>query len=325
MNILMRFLFLPVVLILFSVVIKGQAISGYQPVSGWGMSNRSSLELIVLRQFEENGRSWYLAVNPLTLDTEIISSDSLGFTPATMGIIRSKYSDTPYIKALKRAALYHNGIQNAGFRRFSSSQPGIVLTADLCPSHHPLDSILFKSLLGIFKNNPAPIGISVSGRWINEHPMDLKWLDSLDKAGKVRVTWINHSYNHFTFDSVPLRKNFLLAPGTDIKNEVLNTEELLLENRIVPSIFFRFPGLVSNSAIYEMVIDRGLIPLGSDAWLAKGQHPQGGSIVLIHANGNEHKGVVAFLQLLKKQRQSIISKKWGLFDLKKSLIELVSQ
>ena len=93
----MRFLFLPVVLILFSVVIKGQAISGYQPVSGWGMSNRSSLELIVLRQFEENGRSWYLAVTPLTLDTEIISSDSLGFTPATMEIIRSKVLFLPEI------------------------------------------------------------------------------------------------------------------------------------------------------------------------------------------------------------------------------------
>ena len=41
----------------------------------------------------------------------------------------------------------------------------------------------------------------------------------------------------------------------------------------------------------EQLDGLGLIPLGSDAWLAKNEWPREGSIVLVHANGNEPLGV----------------------------------
>jgi len=34
-----------------------------------------------------------------------------------------------------------------------------------------------------------------------------------------------------------------------------------------------------------------MIPIGSDAWLAKNQWPKEGSIVLVHANGHELIGI----------------------------------
>jgi hypothetical protein len=37
-----------------------------------------------------------------------------------------------------------------------------------------------------------------------------------------------------------------------------------------------------------------LVTLGADAWLAKGQKPGRGSIVLVHPNGNEPKGLAVF-------------------------------
>jgi hypothetical protein len=116
----------------------------------------------------------------------------------------------------------------------------------------------------------------------------------------------------------------MMAPGTDIDSEVLRTEIALLQKDIVPSVFFRFPGLVSDLKIYNKILSFGLIPVGSDAWLAKGQWPKNGSIVLIHANGNDQLGVRDFINLLKEKRSEVLSKRWELFDLRESLIEDVS-
>ena len=95
----------------------------------------------------------------------------------------------------------------------------------------------------------------------------------------------------------------------------------MLERKLLPSVFFRFPGLVSDQAIFDKILALGLIPVGTDAWLAKGQWPTEGSIVLIHANGNEPLGVKDFIKLLKTEQSSVLSKHWELFDLRNSLIE----
>jgi hypothetical protein len=63
-----------------------------------------------------------------------------------------------------------------------------------------------------------------------------------------------------------------------------------------------------------------LIPVGSDAWLGLNQWPKEGSIVLVHANGNEPIGIHRFLELMHKERENIVHKHWLLFDLRESLI-----
>jgi hypothetical protein len=113
----------------------------------------------------------------------------------------------------------------------------------------------------------------------------------------------------------------MLASGTDINSEVLDTEVALLERNIVPSVFFRFPGLVSDQAVFEKILSFGLIPVGSDAWLAKGQWPKDGSIVLIHANGNEPYGINKFIELLKNEKSAVLSRRWELFDLRESIVK----
>jgi hypothetical protein len=153
------------------------------------------------------------------------------------------------------------------------------------------------------------------------HPGDLNWLDSLVKVGDLSIVWINHTYNHNVAKNVPLTQNFILEPGTDINSEVLNTEIAMMEKKIIPSIFFRFPGLVSDKAVFNKILSLGLIPVGSDAWLAKGQWPTNGSIVLIHANGNEPVGIHDFIELLKKEQDAVLSKRWELFDLRESVID----
>jgi hypothetical protein len=93
----------------------------------------------------------------------------------------------------------------------------------------------------------------------------------------------------------------------------------MIENGMTPSVFFRFPGLVSDSVLFRKITAYGLIPVGTDAWLAKKQSPKSGSIVLVHANGNEPYGIQRFFGLLRNHRDSIAAGSWLLYDLRKSI------
>jgi hypothetical protein len=62
--------------------------------------------------------------------------------------------------------------------------------------------------------------------------------------------------------------------------------------------------LVANEAALSITQELGLIPLGSNAWLNKGEKPQPGSIVLIHGNGNEPRGVHLFMKALEQKKLS---------------------
>ena len=212
-------------------------------------------------------------------------------------------------------------IQDAGIERGIPSETGISLTADLCPSRRPLDRRIFTTMFAEFKKveKPAPIALSVSGLWMLHHQADLEWLKHLRNEGEIRITWVNHSYNHRVSKSAPIKENFLLEPGTNITYEVLATEQLMLKNGLVPSVFFRFPGLISDQQLVYRITDFGLIPIGSDAWLAKGQQPNAGSIVLIHGNGNEPVGVQDFIKLLHSKTKQIAKKQWLLYDLGESV------
>ncbi len=309
--------------LLSATPVFSQRISNYVPFTGWAICSNNTKEVIILRKFLKESHTCYLTVSPQSLDTKILLSDSILVNQVSWETIRSRYSSTPYLRALKQAEMFSDTLQDAGFTRFRSSRKGIDLTIDLCPSARPLDRIIFNDLIKEMGRieKPVPVAISITGRWINNHSRDLNWLDSLSKVNKLSIVWINHSYNHYTSKNVPLKKNFMLESGTDINNEVINTEIALLQKNIVPSVFFRFPGLVSDYEIYDKILNLGLIPVGSDAWLAKGQWPTNGSIVLIHANGNEPIGVKDFIELLKNKHTDVLSKRWELFDLRESIVD----
>jgi hypothetical protein len=309
--------------LLLTTSVFGQNINNYMPFTGWGICKHSQKEYVILRTFSKNSHTYYFGVSPQNLNTGILSSDTFRIKAASWQKIFSRYNSTAYIKALKEAKTHSDTLQDAGFKRFRPSQNGIDLTIDLCPSHRSLDHIVFKDLINEVGRveKPVPLAISITGKWLNTHENDFNWLDSLVKSGELSIVWINHSYNHYTNKSAPLKMNFMLEPGTDINAEVLNTEIALLQKNVLPSVFFRFPGLVSDYDIYNKIVQLGLIPVGSDAWLAKGQKPKNGSIVLIHANGNEPVGVHDFIELFKNKRNDVMSKRWELFDLRESLIE----
>lgn len=289
----------------------------------YGLCKRAPDTWVILRRFDNAGRSYYLMVNPQTLVTRVDETTNYPVQAAPLSKLRDLLSNTPFAKALKKAENQSVMVQDAGIERGLPKETGISLTADLCPSHRPLDRRIFTAIFADFGKveRPVPIALSVTGIWMRQHPQDLAWLKQMQQRQEIYITWINHSFNHRVSLKAPLKENFLLEPGTNINYEVLETEKSMLRNGLLPSVFFRFPGLVSDQQLVYRITDFGLIPIGTDAWLAKGQQPMNGSIVLIHGNGNEPVGVNDFLQLLHDKTRQISGKQWLLYDLRESVDE----
>ncbi len=290
----------------------GELPGHYQVVSGTAVFKEK--QVVLLRKFTYKNSIQFLTADPETFKTAVIPSASLTITGAPV-------KESPYSRALQSASFMSDKLQDAGITHGFPDEKGIVLTIDLCPSQKPLDRVIFNTLISALgkKERPVPVALSVTGKFILTHQEDIDWLKSLQQKGILDITWINHSFSHFYDPSIPLSENFLLKPGTNMESEILENEKLMISLGLIPSVFFRFPGLVSDRQVFSAVTAYGLIPVGSDAWLAKGQKPYGGSIVLIHGNGNEPLGVQDFLRLLRQEQSQVYDNQWLLFDLRESV------
>jgi len=263
---------------------------------------------IAIRRFTKNGDQSLVLVNPSTLDTQQARSKDwrckiIGFND----ILGTRYGDL-----LNRSSSPPYTLQNDGIRHSTRGLEGVYLTVDLCPSTRKgFNEEIFTSLMDYSKGTTVPVGVSISGYWISNHPQEFNWLREQDLSGKLRVTWVNHTRTHPYNHNLPINKNFLLEPQANIRSEILGLEVQLLSVGITPSVFFRFPGLVSNEKLIGVLKSYSLISVGSDAWLAKGEVPTHGNIILIHGNENEPVGVVDFMRWIKKYRGDFL----GLEDL----------
>ncbi|MEO5581372.1 MAG: polysaccharide deacetylase [Saprospiraceae bacterium] len=306
-----------------SQTIPAQSISQYRPVllivkpiPGNGPDE------LAIRSFLKETNQMYLIVQADSLYTHEELATNYISKPTDWNYLRSYWSSKPYIKALRETLQNDSRLQNAGLVHLRDPEPGISLTVDLCPSKLSLDKRIFNVLCQSVTPYclTVPVALSISGQWLLTHKNDLAWLKSLVDQKELDITWINHTMHHHWNPNLPLSENFLLEKSTDLIAEVLGNEELLLEHGLLPSCFFRFPGLVSDKSIIDQIADWGLISIGSDAWLAKGQNPKAsGSIVLIHANGHDVIGINAFLRLLQHEKEKLKTGQWRLIDLREEL------
>lgn len=283
---------------------------------------------MALRKFSLNGALHYLVVDINTLHTAIVSAEHVfleGGKYTSFGGIPSGHI-SPYFGALRFCSMPPFRLHNHGIRGFSRKSGGVVLSTDLCPSKFSLDRRPFQSVLTAFsaKDRPLPVAIAISGKWLESHPADTEWLIFLHEKKMLDITWINHSYTHpreYRLKPRILSKGFLLTEGVNFTDEIFKTEIAMIEAGITPSVFFRFPGLVANDKLVKKACELGLIPVGSNAWLAKRERPREGSIVLIHANRHEPKGVALFLGMLSARRNNIRQGKWKLLDIRNCLAD----
>ena len=297
-------------------------ILNYRSFSAELYTSDKRLAGIALRKFSQNNKEYYLAVDPQTLQTEIIPTERYLIVKMPFREIRARNKNLNYFKAINRAEKNSRVFQNAGITHIAG-RGAVYLTADLCPTGRPLDRSFFTDLIreyGTYRK-PVPLSLSITGRWMENHPNDLKWIISLEKQKEISITWINHTNSHYYKKNLPLLKNFLLSEGSRIDDEILQVETRLIESGIPPTVFFRFPGLVSTKEVFLQVTDFGLIPVGSDAWLMKNQQPAEGSIILVHANGNEPGGIQRLRALVQKKKKDIMNGRWVLRELREGINE----
>jgi hypothetical protein len=270
-------------------------VSDYRPVfqecHRAAMNDDSGAWRLAIRHMEIDGNGMLLTVDAATLETSLEPEQDWSCADTD----DERQERTRYIRAVRswsapRAAAESHVIVNGGLVRGPAT--GSFITGDLCPSRRPLDRAFLETLRAA--GTATPVALSMSGLWLARHQADFRWLREQERTGALRITWVDHSYHHQYIPGRPLAENFLLMQGVDMQAEILDTERLLIANGETPSVFFRFPGLISNPALMQIVADDHLIVLGAGAWLAKSQRARPGDIILVHPNGNEPEGLAIF-------------------------------
>ena len=277
---------------------------------------------LVVRRWQDPAdttQAVYLGLNPVTFRTRPLRG--LPVQPLGPAAWHTAVAATPYGLALAAERFRSSALQDAGLERADTNLRGFSLTIDRCPSQKPLDRAFFEGLIAAFDSaeRPVPVAISLTGLWMNDHPADVVYLKQLQYKRKLAITWVNHTYHHRYDPAAPLTPNFILSPGTDPVQEALLAEQAMLARNLMPSPFFRFPGLVSDAAMFGQILGLGLLPMGSDAWLAKGQRSQGGTWALVHANGNEPAGLADFFALIRNKRAQIRGRRYLLYPVERGL------
>jgi hypothetical protein len=275
--------------------------------------------LLVIRQYDMDNQAYSLVVDPENFITSQKAAASLSYRPLDKSKNNSKQQieGTKFSKTLKdfyqilgnppttEESMALSKADMAGLKRALSDINGVFLTVDMCPSARYFEKAFFENLIKLAEkdNKSIPVAISMTGLWMIKHDEELAWLV---QQPQLSITWINHSFNHLYYRDVGYEENFLNLQGTNVMDEILTLEQELLKKGLTPSVFFRFPGLVSDHNLLSQVLKAHLIPISSEAWLAKGEQPTAGSIILVHGNSNEPIGIEKFMEWSKDNQRPFL-------------------
>ncbi len=174
----------------------------------------------------------------------------------------------------------------------------LILTTDLCPIRTNYNWDFFTELISYQKkhNIHIPLVIFFTGRWIQSNPASFQ---QIRKSGLPFIAG-NHTFSHHI-----LKDKYTVA---EFEKDVLKNETVLLEKGILPSPFFRFPGL-KYQLPYLQALDRmSLLPVDVAIWMGQKVIPDWG-VILVHSNGVENVEVQRLKKYLKQQLSSMQSGK----------------
>lgn len=260
-----------------------------------------------IRSFNQNSKDKLLIVNLENFETSIVYKENIKLKDSVSSSLKSsfKFLQDSLIQNMK---LTKNYLQNQWVKHaLNPKNDEIYLSADFCPSEkHWFESDILEKFMEKWHKHVA---IALTEAWYKNHKKDFAKLIQRQKSWKMYITWVNHTKTHPYHHWVSYDKNFILSHWLNLHNEIVDVEKLLIKYWEIPSIFLRYPWLISNIDIHKKVIYKyNLIPLWADAWLAKWEKPKEWSIVLIHGNKNEPRWIVLMKKLLR-------SKKWSYWKL----------
>lgn len=260
-----------------------------------GPSLAAGAKVAVIRTLTMQQKRAALVVDATTKLTSLVDRDALD-----AGSAATELDTTPYAQSLAELARSGKALRSLDAEHASVAAEEFTLTIDMCQSRKPWEKRLFDWAVALSDklHKPVPLGIAMTGGWAKNHGAELDQILAWQKAGKIDVTWINHSSTHplHCLNDACSKANFLTDPSVDFDEEVLGLERSLLARGIVPAVLFRFPGLVHDARRLTQLSRLSLMPLDADGWIAKGEPIHHRAVVLVHGNGNEAVGITRFLE-----------------------------
>lgn len=284
----------------------GQKITDFKVVNFDVKINDTNFKII--RKFLNRNETKYFGVNVNSLETVVLNDKDI----ISAKIIKKENSR--FDNALQKYTMQPIKQLNKGIN--SDKVINTLLTIDLCSSckYKSIlweDKLLFSWLVSEAKasNTLVPVGIAITAKWINDNKDKLEQL-KLWNNKYLKIVWINHSKSHKLNPDEYGKYQFLIAKDSDFKDEVLSNEVTMLENDIIPSVFFRFPGLKYNDELLKSLNDMSLIAIDANAWINKGEKIKNNSVILLHGNGNEHSGVIRFRKEIDELTKKGVKVNW---------------
>lgn len=232
---------------------QASALAGRHRVTAYEVVQMDCIELATgrvvhaSRAMRLDGAELYLVTDVEAVTTRLVDPEALDCQDpeAEKGFEVSRFG-----RALFGATAAPFPTRNDGVQRAEVPVQGFFLTADLCPA--PASKFagrLFAAVGALAEANggPVPMGVAITGGWLRNHEARFAELVALQQAGKLVLTWVNHSESHPFTAGLPDSENFLLTPGLNPSQEIEGVEVALLERGSCrrPSSAFRVLSLTS--------------------------------------------------------------------------------
>jgi hypothetical protein len=267
MLILLVFLFISFSNTIFCLNANLNELKSYRFVEKYVLMNEKKLIIIREMTFYDE-EEFYLCLDPEKLNTSLIKKTNY------ILLDKKDFTNSLYWKVKTHFLSNQNTIAEVKKNEKTTNHFRILLTTDLCPSTNKMDYDFYITIKEIEKVSSfsIPFIIFFSGKWIEIHKDDLMWL----KTNNLNFLAGNHTYHHHIIKD-EFSEEKLIA-------EITNTELMMIKNGIVPSCFFRFPGLKYKKENLNVLAKLNLIPLGVNFWIGQKFIPEN-SILLVHSNG----------------------------------------
>ena len=159
--------FLALSLSLISTLAQASTLRNYQILHSECIIARQK-QITLLRSFEMDGQFQGLAVDPTSLQTQILPLQNIRC------VKRSVDNSSRYEKILAAATAPPYLQQNDGLT--SDATKHVYLTVDLCPSRNQFEAELLNFFEGVKSrlNFALPVAFSLSGDWMLNHASELQ-------------------------------------------------------------------------------------------------------------------------------------------------------
>lgn len=257
----------------------------------------------VLRSARIDGASARVVVDVESLVTSVVAADALEQNSHDAGDL-----DAAWLEARANQERHGAAFTTLADAESDDGAERVSMTIDMCQSSRAWEKRFYDELTSIGQalGKPLPVGVAMTGGWARAHSTELADLRRRNGTS-LAIEWVNHSNTHplHCTDSSQRVCKFLTDDSVSMSAEVLGLETVLLSIGEVPGALFRFPGLIHDARRLGELNDLGLFALDADAWLAKGQAPHPGAVILVHGNGNEVPGIQKAMTWLREHRADL--------------------